>query len=84
MTSEAPLGEFYYHADFCEYCLSRSIACNMRANQASPCGNRSDTLPAYKLCPIGKQHLWILSVNPNGVTVFFRVEDSQILIMDFA
>lgn len=25
MTSEAPLGEFYYLADFCEYCLSQRL-----------------------------------------------------------
>ncbi len=31
MTSEAPLGEFYYIADFCEYCLSQRLFA-MRAN----------------------------------------------------
>jgi len=33
MTSEAPLGEFYYIADFCEYCLSQRLFA-MRANKA--------------------------------------------------
>lgn len=33
MTSEAPLGEFYYLADFCEYCLSQRLFA-MRANKA--------------------------------------------------
>ena len=32
MTSEAPLGEFYYLADFCEYCLSQRLFA-MRANK---------------------------------------------------
>lgn len=33
MTSEAPLGEFYYLADFCEYCLSQRLFA-LRANKA--------------------------------------------------
>lgn len=33
MTSEAPLGEFYYLADFCEYCLSQRLFA-IRANKA--------------------------------------------------
>lgn len=32
MTSEAPLGEFYYLADFCEYCLSQRLFA-LRANK---------------------------------------------------
>ncbi len=62
MTSEAPLGEFYYLADFCEYCLSQRLFA-IRANKRVI----EPTLLYYQLTDtIGKHQI---DIRKTGTTV---------------